>query len=115
MNLLHLFRLIAAMIQVESGGDECAYNRTEQAAGCLQIRPIMVAEAERLGIDFTLADRWDCNKSVRFFIELQMVKGRTSHEEMARCWNGGGNGMQLEATAVYWEKVLKSVNALASD
>jgi len=115
MNLLSLFRLIAAMIQVESGGNECAYNRSEQAAGCLQIRPIMVAEAERLRIDFTLADRWDCAKPVRFFIELQMVKKRTSFETMARCWNGGGNGMHMEATAVYWGKVLKEVNELASD
>jgi hypothetical protein len=103
------------MIQVESGGNPDAYNRTEQAAGCLQIRPIMVAEAERLGIDFTLADRWDCAKSVRFFIELQMIKKRTRYEEMARCWNGGGNGMQIEATAVYWDKVLRNVNGLASD
>ena len=105
MNLLSLFRLIAAMIQVESGGNPDAWNEKEQAAGCLQIRPIMVAEAERLGINFTLADRWDCAKSVRFFIELQMVKKRTSYEEMARCWNGGGNGMQMEATAVYWGEV----------
>jgi hypothetical protein len=42
---------------------------------------------------------------VRFFIELQMVKKRTRHEEMARCWNGGGNGMHMEATAAYWDKV----------
>jgi hypothetical protein len=105
MNLLHLFRLIAAMIQVESGGNECAYNRSEQAAGCLQIRPIMVAEAERLGIDFTLADRWDCAKSVRFFIELQMTKKRTSFEEMARCWNGGPKGNSLNSTLNYWQGV----------
>jgi hypothetical protein len=109
MNLLHLFRLIAAMIQVESGGNECAYNRKEQAAGCLQIRPIMVAEAERLGIDFTLADRWDCAKSVRFFIELQMTKRRSEPERMARCWNGGPNGHQKESTLGYWQEVQRNM------
>ena len=51
--------LIAAIIQVESGGDTLAYNAKEDAVGCLQIRPIMVREVNRLvGKDsFTLDDR----------------------------------------------------------
>jgi hypothetical protein len=49
--------LIAAIIQVESGGDTLAYNSKEDAVGCLQIRPIMVREVNRLlGKDsFTLS------------------------------------------------------------
>lgn len=93
------------MISVESGGNECAYNAREQAAGCLQIRPVMVAEANRLGIDFTLADRWDCEKSVQLFFNLNAVKNRWNPERMARCWNGGGNGLHMEATADYWNRV----------
>lgn len=109
MNLLHLFRLIAAMIQVESGGNECAYNQTEQAAGCLQIKPIRVREAARLGINFTMEDRWDCEKSIRFFIEFQNVKKIVSYEEMARRWNGGQDGMSLNSTLIYWEKVQREL------
>ena len=103
--MLTYLRLILAMITVESGGNECAFNPREQAAGCLQIRPIMVAEANRLGMEFDLADRWDCAKSVRLFFELNAVKNRTDPEAMARCWNGGGNGLQMEATADYWNRV----------
>jgi len=105
MHLLTYFRLICAMISVESNGNACAYNAKEQAAGCLQIRPIMVAEAERLNIPFTLADRWDCDLSVQFFLHLNAVKNRWNPEAMARCWNGGGNGYRMEGTFGYWLKV----------
>ena len=46
-------------MQVESGNDTLAYNAKENAAGCLQIRPIMVREVNRLlGKDsFKLKDR----------------------------------------------------------
>lgn len=107
------------MITIESGGNECAYNAKEQAAGCLQIRPIMVAEANRLGINFTLADRWDCDKSVQLFFQLNAIKKRGNPEHMARCWNGGGNGLHVEATEKYWNRVeakmLKNVKAFALD
>jgi hypothetical protein len=113
--LLTYLRLVLAMITVETGGDPSKYNPAEQAAGCLQIRPIMVREANRLGIDFTLADRWDCNKSVQLFFQLNAVKGRGNPEHMARCWNGGGNGLHMEATKKYWNRVqaemLKNVKA----
>ena len=31
--------------------------------------------------------------------------GLTTSEEIARCWNGGPQGMQNEITAKYWKKV----------
>jgi hypothetical protein len=39
---------VAAVIQVESRGNENAYCRKEDAVGCLQIRPIMVREVNRV-------------------------------------------------------------------
>lgn len=104
--------LTAPVAQVESNGNECAYNKAEDAAGCMQIRPIMVAEAQRLGLNFTLEDRWDCDKSKGLFVAMQVLKGRTNPEVMARCWNGGPNGMSLEDTEGYWEKVRKSLSNL---
>jgi len=101
MNPIHYliaFALSHAVAQVESRGNACAYNKAEDAAGCMQIRPIMVAEAQRLGLNFTLDDRWDCEKSKALFVAIQIVKGRTDPEEMARCWNGGPRGMQKEST-----------------
>jgi len=100
--------LSVPIAQVESNGNPCAYNKAEDAAGCMQIRPIMVKEAQRLGLNFTLDDRWDCEKSKALFVAIQIVKGRTDPEEMARCWNGGPRGMQKESTLHYWEAVKKA-------
>jgi len=101
--------LIAAIIQVESGGDTMAYNAKEDAAGCLQIRPIMVREVNRLlGKDsFKLKDRWSKAKSIQMFNILRShLKGATD-EEIARTWNGGYNGKNIPETLQYWIKVKK--------
>lgn len=114
MNMLNTFYLICAMIMVESNGNHCAYNAKEKAAGCLQIRPIMVAEANRLGIEFTLADRWDCEKSAQLFIHMSVLKNKFTPESMARCWNGGPNGDKKESTLSYWRKVQKELLLLTN-
>jgi soluble lytic murein transglycosylase-like protein len=99
--------LIAAIIQVESGGDTLAYNSKEDAVGCLQIRPIMVREVNRLlGKDsFTLSDRWSKVKSIQMFNVIRShLKGATD-EEIARTWNGGYNGKNNPKTLRYWKKI----------
>ena len=40
--------LVDALILVESAGNERAFNKKENACGCLQIRPIMVREVNRI-------------------------------------------------------------------
>jgi soluble lytic murein transglycosylase-like protein len=99
--------LIAAIIQVESGGDTLAYNSKEDAVGCLQIRPIMVREVNRLvGKDsFTLSDRWSKVKSIQMFNILRSHLKGASDEEIARTWNGGYNGHNKQGTLKYWQKV----------
>jgi soluble lytic murein transglycosylase-like protein len=99
--------LIAAIIQVESGGDTLAYNSKEDAVGCLQIRPIMVREVNRLlGKDsFTLSDRWSKVKSIQMFNILRSHLKGASDEEIARTWNGGYNGKNIPETLQYWKKV----------
>ena len=102
-------KLIAAIIQVESGGDTLAYNSKEDAVGCLQIRPIMVREVNRLlGEDkYTLKDRWNKAKSIEMFNVIRShLKGATD-EEIARTWNGGYNGKNIPETLQYWIKVRK--------
>lgn len=101
--------LTAPISQVESRGNACAYNAAEDAAGCMQIRPVMVAEAQRLGLNFTLDDRWNCEKSKGLFVAMQVIKGRTNPERMARCWNGGPKGMKKQSTLHYWEAVKKEI------
>jgi soluble lytic murein transglycosylase-like protein len=101
--------LIAAIIQVESGGDTLAYNSKEDAVGCLQIRPIMVREVNRLlGEDkYTLKDRWNKAKSIEMFNVLRSHLKGASDEQIARTWNGGYNGKNIPETLQYWNKVKK--------
>lgn len=58
-----------AFAMVESRGNQEAYNSSEDAVGLLQIRPIMLREANRVaGEDiFTLDDRWDAEVSIEIF------------------------------------------------
>ena len=64
-----LWAMAEAFAWVESKGDHMAYNEREDAVGLLQIRPIMVREANRLlGEEaFTLADRWEPLESIDIF------------------------------------------------
>tara|TARA_R110000803_G_scaffold178314_1_gene240732 strand:- start:221 stop:754 length:534 start_codon:yes stop_codon:yes gene_type:complete len=103
--------LITAMIQVESRGDDSAYCVSENAAGCLQIRPIMIAEVNRIlkrnGVDdtYTLQDRWSRGKSIEILKVYKDYYHLDAFEEVARCWNGGPAGMSYSATAGYWKRV----------
>ena len=108
--------LVAAMIQVESQGDPSAFAKGENAAGILQIRPIMVNEVNRLLHKFdsekfyTLDDRWDEKKSIEmFYIIYNYYHKDSSYEEIARCWNGGPKGLQKKQTKRYWKKVQKEL------
>tara|TARA_R110000822_G_C15286639_1_gene490632 strand:- start:704 stop:1117 length:414 start_codon:yes stop_codon:yes gene_type:complete len=103
--------LIEAIMHVESGGDTLAHNLAEDAVGCLQIRPIMVREINRLlGKDsFKLSDRWNKAKSIEMFNILRSHLKGASDEEIARVWNGGYNGKNNPKTLVYWKKVRKQI------
>ena len=102
-------RLVEAIMMVESGGDSLAYNSSEDAAGVLQIRPIMMREVNRiLGKDsFTLKDRWSKAKSIAMFNVLRSQLKGASPEKVARTWNGGYR--EKKATLKYWAKVKKHI------
>jgi len=104
--------IISALIYVESRGNDSAYNDSENAAGCLQIRPIMVREVNRIlkktGREerFDLDDRWDRDKSLNMFhIWREYHHPNSTDEVIARNWNGGPNGFNKESTLKYWKKV----------
>ena len=101
--------LLMAVMAVESNFDTMAYNSKEDAAGCLQIRPIMVREVNRLlGEDkYTLKDRWSKAKSIEMFNVIRSHLKGASDEEIARTWNGGYNGKNIPETLQYWIKVRK--------
>lgn len=91
------------------------YNEEENAAGPLQIRPIMVDECNRLAdlqglsVRFTLEDRWDAEKSREMF-ELYSAHWARKHgdwsvEGIVRRWPGGWDGHTQWQTLAYWRDV----------
>ena len=106
------YNVVEAMIQVESAGKDSAYNASEDAVGCLQIRPIMVREVNRIlrkqgdTLRYRLKDRWNREKSLEMFHVWREYHHPNSTDEVtARSWNGGGRGGEMKATIPYWEKV----------
>ena len=99
--------LIDAIIYVESRGNEKAHNIKEDAVGCLQIRPIMLKEVNRLlGYNkYKLADRWSKAKSIEMFNVIKENTKNPTNEKLARNWNGGWNGYKKKSTLKYWYKV----------
>jgi hypothetical protein len=108
--------LVHAMIQVESKGDDSAYCKREKAVGCLQIRPIMLREVNRVlsmsgsSIRYSSDDRWSREKSIEMFMVIyNRYHLEHSLERIARCWNGGPNGHMMKATLGYWNEVKKNM------
>ena len=99
--------LIEAIMYVESRGDINAYNAKENAVGCLQIRPIMLREVNRLlGYNkYKLTDRWNKEKSIQMFNVIKEHTTNPTDEKLARNWNGGWNGYKKQSTLKYWHKV----------
>tara|TARA_R110001632_G_scaffold214288_1_gene340981 strand:- start:4971 stop:5456 length:486 start_codon:yes stop_codon:yes gene_type:complete len=110
-------KLIQALIQIESSNnDSCIGDKHMKipSIGCLQIRPIMICEANRiLKIQqnpkrFNNKDRWSRIKSIEIFNVWKSYHHKNStNEVIARCWNGGPKGFKKSATLGYWKKVKK--------
>ena len=107
--------LVDALILVESAGNPNAFCKKENAVGCLQIRPIMVREVNRIlrkqnsDKRFTKEDRWDCGLSKEmFYIWENYHHENSSNEVIARNWNGGPRGYKKQSTEYYWNKVQKT-------
>ena len=109
------YNVVEAMIQVESAGKDSAYNASEDAVGCLQIRPIMVREVNRIlrkqgdTLRYRLKDRWNREKSLEMFhVWREYHHPNSTDEVIARNWNGGPRGYKKQSTTRYWEKVQAS-------
>ena len=108
---IDMLNIINAIMEVESNGRDNAYNESEDAVGCLQIRQTMVNDVNRIltrqGSDlrYTYDCRWNRDKSIEMFNIFIDYYGLTTAEEMARCWNGGPRGINNPYTLGYWNKV----------
>ena len=103
--------LLNAIITIESSNNDSAYHAGEDAVGCLQIRPCMVLDVNRIlkkqnkTIQYTLTDRWSRDKSIEMFHVYCNYYNLTTLEAMARSWNGGPRGVNKTTTVGYWRKV----------
>ena len=109
--------IISALMYVESSNNDSAYNASEDAVGCLQIRKTMVNDVNRIlrkrksPVRFTYEDRWCRYKSINMFKVYCKYYNLTTAEEIARCWNGGPNGLYNPGTVKYWNKVQNRINS----
>jgi len=111
-----------AIEQVESGGDPAAWKKDEDARGIIQIRPIYVADANRILLrqgsggqgprrkPFTHDDAFDPAKAWEMFDVVTSYYIRAhgyadTFEVRARIHNGGGKGPTKQGTLGYWRKV----------
>jgi len=109
--------LLSAIIHVESRGNDSAYNASEDAVGCLQIRKCVIDDVNRIlkrqksTKRFSYEDRWCRFKSIEIFDIVCKYYGWNTAEEIARCWNGGPRGINKLSTVGYWEKVKNQINS----
>lgn len=113
-------RVRPAIEQVESGGNPDAYNASEDAAGILQIRRIMVDDVNRILAGqkstkrFTYEDRWDADKSREIFAVYSKYYAKHhkdySCEGIARRWCGGPTGHKKTSSIEYWKRVGRVLN-----
>ena len=102
-----------AIIQVESKGNPKAHNPSGDCAGILQITPGLVKQcniwfkAKKSKKRYTLADRYNVEKSKEMFVMVQSYYNKSNNVEKAiRIWNGGP-GYTIKGTNGYLNKVMK--------
>jgi hypothetical protein len=112
-----LDRLIAALIQVESNGNDRAVgdrHLREMAYGPLQIRRPCVEDVNRrYRTNFKAQDAlgnrelsvWICRTYILSYATKKQLGREPTLEDMARIWNGGPAGWKRESTIKYWKKV----------
>lgn len=104
--------LIAAIITVESNGNDAAVGDNGKAVGPLQIHPQMVEDVNRiLGKEvYTLESRKSRAESIAIFsVFTNHYTPSWSPELVARRWNGGPRGDKKASTEKYWRKVQRAL------
>ena len=103
--------IMVAIMKVESNGNPKAKNGNQ--VGALQITPILVKECNRIlarngsSKRFTLADRYNVEKSKEMFVVIQSAYNPKNDVEHAiRSWNGGIR-YTVQSTQRYYNKVMK--------
>ena len=99
--------LIAAIIAVESNGNDMAIGDNGKARGTLQIHKELVQDVNRFaGTHYEWSRMRNRTEAVSVFkLYSEHYSKNASDETVARRWNGGPNGHKKPATLGYWQKV----------
>jgi len=97
-------RLLDAIRQVESGGNDRAIGDCGKAHGPLQIHLGAWLDGGGKAVDYPRL-AYSVEASERIAINYWRRYGAVTDEARARTWNGGPNGMNKAATLPYWRKV----------
>ena len=111
--MTNLTALIAALIMVESSGNDRAVDASRQCWGPLQIRAIYVRDVNRIaGTHYVHADAFNRRKSVamfRIYMKYFATRDRLGHaptwQDIARIHAGGPDGWRAPVTLAYWYRV----------
>jgi len=102
--------LIAALIAIESGGNDLAVGDGGKALGCLQIHELVILDVNRIyGLQFEHAHAMD-RRTAKLICELYLRHYgaklvNPSASDLARIWNGGPFGYNKDSTAAYGDRV----------
>ena len=109
--------LLAALIHVESGGNDRAMGDYVHGAptrfGCLQIGDEVLADVRRISGKWVSRsdafDRMKASKICLIYLSYWCDSSRLGHEatleDFARVWNGGPEGYRKPSTIAYWHRV----------
>ena len=94
-------KLVHAIGMVETKLDPLSFNPVEEAAGCFQIRPILLQDYnKRTGSRYSMNDLFRYNISEKIFLYYASEIGPYDFERIAKKWNGKG-----KETNNYWNQV----------
>jgi hypothetical protein len=104
--------LLAALIAVESGGNDLARGRHGEL-GALQVRPCVIRDVNRIkGTRYRWAEmtnRWAALGVFRIYTGHYCTEERlgrpVTSQDLARVWHGGPNGWKRRKTVAYWKRV----------
>lgn len=105
-------KLLAALIAVESGGNDQARGRRGEL-GALQVRPCVIEDVNRIaGTRYRWAEmtnRWAALGVLRIYVGHYCSEERLGREatdqDVARVWHGGPDGWKRRGTLAYWRRV----------
>lgn len=110
---MNLLLIISTLIVLEASDSNFA-NTSEQAVGCLKIKPCVVTSVNSIyGTDFKLSDRKDRVKSVKICKLYLIYWGEVytkrtgkpvTPEIYVRIWKGGPFGWTHPDTINFWNK-----------